>query len=200
MFANYNYKITSISKNIEEKMIKGNSHNYACPVTLKDLRYINLEHIDFKGNTKIGELIVHKNVASDIVKIFEYLYNIKYPIEKMKLVSNYKANDFSSIEDNNTSAYNCRFIENTTKWSKHAYGKAIDINPIQNPYISKSGEISHEKSLKYRKRVVPNDISYSSKAILLKNDEVVRIFQKYGWKWGGIWKSIKDYQHFEKRQ
>ncbi len=181
-------------------MITGNSHKKGCPVELKDLRYLNLNYIDFEDNTKVGELIVHKDVSIEMVDIFKNLYEIKYPIYKMELVSNYGGNDFSSIEANNTSAYNCRNIEGTKKWSRHAYGKAIDINPIQNPYVSKLGHISHEKSLKYINRVHKDLNNPNDKAIILKNDNVTKMFKKYNWNWGGNWHNINDYQHFDKRK
>jgi len=90
-----------------------------------------------------------------------------------------------------------RMIQGNKKWSKHSYGKAIDINPIENPYISRSGRISHKESLQYRKRV-HTDHTSADKAVLLKNDKATKIFKKYGWKWGGDWNGVKDYQHFSK--
>ena len=200
LFADYNYSISDINENIEKSMIVGNSHKKNCPIELKDLRYINLNYIDFKGNTKVGELIVHKDVSKEIVEIFKKLYEIKYPIYKMELISNYNGNDYNSIEANNTSAYNCRNIEGTYKWSRHAFGKAIDINPIQNPYISKKGNISHKESLIFEKRIHTNLSNSNDKAMILKDDIVVKMFKKYGWVWGGDWKTIKDYQHFDKRK
>jgi hypothetical protein len=112
----------------------------------------------------------------------------------MRLVSHYRASDFQSIEADNTSAFNCRAVTGGKKWSRHSYGKAIDINPIENPYISRSGRISHKASLKYRAR----DHSHS-KATILKSDKIVKLFKAKGWRWGGDWNSIKDYQHFDKR-
>lgn len=191
------FKISLITPDIKNRMIEGNSFKKNCPVPLKDLRYLSIKHLGFDGNDKIGELIVHKSVASNVIKIFDELYDIKYPIYKMKLVSDYKADDWLSIEANNSSAFNCRPITGKkNKWSKHAYGKAIDINPIENPYISKKGYISHKDSLKYRTR--KHEIkTLKDNAILLKKDKAVKIFEKYGWKWGGDWITIKDYQHFE---
>jgi poly-gamma-glutamate synthesis protein (capsule biosynthesis protein) len=145
----------------------------------------------------MGELIVHKDVAIEVLDIFESLYALKYPIHKMRLVSEYKGNDWQSIEADNTSAFNCRNATGSKKWSKHSYGKAIDLNPIENPYISRKGRISHKASLKYRKRV-HKSTSHADKAVLLKDDKIVKIFKSYGWKWGGDWSSIKDYQHFSK--
>lgn len=191
------FKISTISNEIKNRMISGNSFKKGCPVPLKDLRYLNIKHLGFDGKDKIGELIVHKSVANDILKIFDELYDIEYPIFKMELVSNYKGDDWVSIEANNTSAFNCRPITGKkNKWSKHAYGKAIDINPIENPYISRKGHISHKDSLKYRTR--KHEVkSLKDKAVLLKKDKAVKIFESYGWKWGGDWITIKDYQHFE---
>jgi hypothetical protein len=198
LLANENpFKILTINNEIKKRMIEGNSFKKNCPVPLKDLRYLSIKHLGFDGKDKIGELIVHKSVSKDILKIFDELYKIKYPIKKMKLVSNYKGDDWVSIEDNNTSAFNCRAITGKkNKWSKHAYGKAIDINPIENPYISSKGHISHKDSLKYRTRNHKSK-SLKDKAVLLKKDKAVKIFENYGWKWGGDWITIKDYQHFE---
>ena len=178
-------------------MTKGNSWRKGCPVGLNDLRYLSMSYLDFNGQSKEGELIVHKDVSVEVIEIFEALYEMDYPIKKMRLVSDYKANDWQSIEADNTSAFNCRNATGSKKWSKHSYGKAIDINPIENPYISRSGRISHKESLQYRKRVHKKATS-ADKALLLKNDKATKIFEKYGWKWGGDWSGVKDYQHFSK--
>ena len=175
---------------------KQNSTKYNCPVHLKDLKLLSIKYLGYDGSDKLGELLVHKDISSDVVKIFEELYEIKYPINKMNLISKYNGDDWLSIEDNNTSAFNCRFIEGTNKWSNHAYGKAIDINPIENPYVSKKGHIFHKESLKYKIREHKSN-TLKDRAILLKEDKAVKIFEKYGWKWGGDWITIKDYQHFE---
>ena len=196
-YAEYKSSISQITPKIQKQMIKGNSWRKGCPVPLENLRYLKLTHIDFNGKTKMGEIIVHKNVAHEVTEIFEELYTIGYPVRKMKLVSNYKGSDWQSIEADNTSAFNCRSATGSKKWSKHSYGKAIDINPIENPYIARSGRISHKASLKYRKRVHKNS-TLADKAVLLKNDKATKIFKKYGWKWGGDWSGVKDYQHFSK--
>ena len=190
--------IYPLSDNIQQTMKKAGSWKKGCPVPLKDLRYLKLKYLDFKGQTREGEMIVHKAVASEVVNIFNELYSINYPIYKMKLVSAYKANDWQSIEAGNTSAFNCRNATGSKKWSKHSYGKAIDINPIENPYISRKGHISHKASLKYRKREHRLDIHPDNRALLLKHDKATQIFKKYGWKWGGDWSGVKDYQHFSK--
>ncbi len=196
-YGKYTATISKISPTIKKRMIKGNSWRKSCPVGLHDLRYLRMSYIDFGGRTKTGEMIVHKNVANRVTHIFKDLYNMNYPIKKMRLVSDYRGSDFQSIEADNTSALNCRAVTgNHKKWSKHAYGKAIDINPIENPYISRKGHISHKASHKYRKRT-HRPRSVGDRAMLLKNDQATQIFEHFGWKWGGDWRSIKDYQHFE---
>jgi len=197
LFADYSYSISKITPEVKKRMIKGNSWRKGCPVSLKDLRYIRVKHINFKGKEVMGEIIVHKDVSNEVTEIFEALYEIGYPIKKMRLVSDYKGSDWQSIEADNTSAFNCRSATGSKKWSRHSYGKAIDINPIENPYISRSGRISHKESLTYRKRVHKKS-TYADKAVLLKNDKATKIFKKYGWIWGGDWGGVKDYQHFSK--
>ncbi len=201
--ADYTFSILEITPTVKQRMIKGNSWRKNCPVQLKDLRYLNIAYIDFDGKSKIGELIVHKDVTEDITQIFEMLYFNNYPIYKMRLVSDYGGNDYQSIEADNTSAFNCRPLTgNKNKWSNHAYGKAIDINPIENPYVSRKGTSSHSKSTPFlpAKRVHKNELLATDRAMFLKNDIVVKIFKDYGWRWGGDWKGIKDYQHFDKNK
>ena len=197
LLADYKAKISPITSEIKQRMIKGHSWRRGCPVPLKDLRYLQLTYKDFNGRVKMGEIIVHKDVSSEVKQIFKELYAIGYPVRKMKLVSDYKGSDWQSIESDNTSAFNCRNATGSKKWSKHSYGKAIDLNSIENPYISRSGHISHKASQQYRKRVHKKR-SAADKAVLLKNDKAVRIFKKHGWKWGGDWSGVKDYQHFSK--
>lgn len=199
LFSQYNFNVQSITPEIKNRMLKADSWRQSCPVHLDDLRYINVNHLNFNGQTVSGEIIVHKEVADDIVNIFAELYAIGYPIRQMRLVSDFGANDWQSIEADNTSAFNCRPITgNKKKWSKHAYGKAIDINPLENPYINRKGHISHKASWKYKKRVHSVNTP-ENKALLLKNDKATKIFKNYGWIWGGDWSTIKDYQHFVKK-
>jgi poly-gamma-glutamate synthesis protein (capsule biosynthesis protein) len=199
LFAEFNSNISKITPDIKKRMIDGNSWREGCPVALSDLRYIEVDHLDFTDNISRGEIIVHKDVAEDVVSIFEELFNMNYAINQMHLVSDFNGNDWKSIEADNTSAFNCRNATGSKKWSKHSYGKAIDINPIANPYISKKGHISHKASQKYRKRVHKNLSNLEDRALLLKNDPATKAFKSYGWRWGGDWRTIKDYQHFVKK-
>jgi hypothetical protein len=197
-FAEFQAHLYNISPNLKEKMIKDNSWRQGCPVDTVDLRYLKLTYLNYQGEDSVGELIVHKNIADDMVNIMRELYEIGYPINQMKLVSDFKGNDWQSIEAGNTSAFNCRKATGSKKWSKHSYGRAIDINPLENPYVSRKGHISHKASLKYKKRQHLNHTP-SDRAVLLKNDKATLIFKKYGFTWGGDWRTIKDYQHFVKR-
>ena len=197
MYAEYQADISKITPQIEARMTKGNSYEKGCPIGLSDLRYLHIRYKNFNGKEERGELIVHKDVANDVVKIFKALYEADYPIYQMRLVSDFQGNDWRSIEADNTSGFNCRKATGSKHWSKHSYGKAIDINPIENPYISRSGHISHKASLVYKKRVHKQNTS-ADKAVLLPKDKAVKIFKKYGWQWGGEWYGVKDYQHFDK--
>ena len=199
LFSQYNFNIQHITPEVQERMLKANSWRQTCPVHLNDLRYININHLDFNGQTVSGEIIVHKEVVDDVVNIFADLYAIGYPVRQMRLVADFGANDWESIEADNTSAFNCRPVTGKKKkWSKHAYGKAIDINPIENPYVNRKGYISHKASWKYKKRVHKVNTA-ADRAVLLKNDKATKIFKSYGWTWGGDWRTIKDYQHFVKK-
>lgn len=195
--AQFNANISEITTNIKERMIQGESWREGCPVSLANLRYLQISYLDFNKQTQIGEMIVHKEIADDVIYLFEELYHMNYAIDKMKLVSDYGGDDWQSIENDNTSAFNCRPVSgNKKKWSKHAYGKAIDINPIANPYISKRGYISHKASYKYRKRRHNNINDLADRALLLPLDPATKAFKRYGFSWGGDWNSMKDYQHF----
>ncbi len=156
-----------------------------------DLRYLEVLHIGFDGEIHKGELIVHQAIAEEVLEIFKELYYISFPIEKMKAIHHYDNSDESSMEDNNTSAFNFRMITNGSIPSNHAYGLAIDINPKINPYV-------------YAHKVLPsNGTEYANRnqdipGMITADSEVCKIFKKLGWTWGGDWDQPKDYQHFEK--
>jgi len=198
LYAEFHSTISPVGSQIKKRMLRGGSWHKGCPVPLRDLRYIRVTHHDFDGKERRGELIVHREVAQDMVAIFSRLYEIGYPVRQMRLVSDFGGSDWRSIEADNTSAFNCRKATGSRAWSKHAYGRAIDLNPIENPYISRSGHISHKASLRFRKRVHRGHKTPADKALLTGNDHAVRIFKVHGWKWGGDWSGAKDYQHFFK--
>jgi len=196
ILADYHATISPIDATVQKRMAEKSWHR-GCPVPLGQLRYLQMRYRGFDGQDHTGEMIVHQAVASEVVDIFHTLYIIGYPIRQMRLVSDFGGNDWQSIEADNTSAFNCRKATGSKKWSKHSYGKAIDINPIENPYISQSGHISHKASYAYKKRRHHTNTP-ADRAVLLKSDRTVRLFKTYGWKWGGEWYGVKDYQHFSK--
>ena len=168
--------------------------NYYCNQKVNDkieLSLLKLSYINMKGETKIGELVVDKNLSEEVVDIFEEIYNCKFPIEKMITIDYYNCNDDKSMEDNNTSAFNYRTVSGSRKLSDHSFGRAIDINPLLNPYIRRS-KVQPENGRKYTDR--ENHVE----GMIQKNDCVVQEFKSRGWQWGGDWKYSKDYQHFYK--
>ena len=173
----------------QAKRMTGVSWRSGCPVHLRDLRLLTLSHRRFDGKTRLGRLIVHADVATEMVDVFRTLYRAGFPIRRMVPVDAYGASDFRSIEADNTSAFNCRYVDGTTRWSEHAYGRAIDVNPIENPYVS-GGRTSHRASESYVDR------SRRRRGMAYEGGVLVRAFDSIGWGWGGRWTSVKDYQHF----
>jgi len=176
------------------KKIYGKSYKTDCTIPLEELRYIEVSHYGFDKHVHIGELIVHKKIANRIVSIFRDLYNVKYPIEKIHLVDEYDADDEISMANNNSSCFNFRTIDNSTKLSNHSLGLAIDINPLYNPYVRfglGDRSVLPIEGKKYEDRTL-NCPYYIS-----KDDICYNIFKKHGFDWGGDWSSSKDYQHFE---
>jgi hypothetical protein len=161
-----------------------------CPVSLDDLRLVSLAYIGFDGKAHRGRLIVNRDAATAIVGVFRTLYAARFPIRRMLPVDAYGGDDFRSIEADNTSAFNCRPATGSSNWSNHAYGRAVDVNPIENPYIS-GGQTSHRASVSYldRGRVRPG--------MAVAGGTLVRAFAAQGWGWGGSWSgSTQDTQHF----
>ena len=175
-------------------LMQGKSYKDNCTVPYEDLRYVHILHKDFEGNTKEGELVVNRLIAEDILEIFRELYNQNYPIEKVKLVDEYNADDEASMSDNNSSAFNFRFISYTTTISKHGLGLAIDINTLYNPYVKTvNGALNIEPA--NATEYVDRDKEFEHK--IDHNDLCYRLFTEHGFEWGGDWSSAKDYQHFE---
>jgi hypothetical protein len=173
----------------QAERMTGVSWRPGCPVPLRDLRLLRLSYRGFDGRVRLGRLIVHEDVARDLIGVFRKLYRARFPIRRMVPVDAYGGSDFRSIEADNTSAFNCRYVEGTSRWSEHAYGRAIDVNPIENPYVA-GGRTSHRASIPYVDRV-PRRLGMAYEGGVL-----VRAFDAIGWGWGGRWTAIKDYQHF----
>ena len=188
------FYISEIPDDIFAKM-QGKSYKEDCTVPREDLRYVHVRHMGFDGEAKDGELVVDKAIADDVLAIFEELYKADYPIEKVRLVDEYDADDEASMSDNNSSAFNFRFISHTTRISRHGLGMAVDINTRYNPYVKTvDGKLSIEpangadyvdRSKDFPHKIDHEDLSY-------------KLFKEHGFTWGGDWTHSKDYQHFER--
>jgi D-alanyl-D-alanine carboxypeptidase len=171
--------------------MRGKSWHEGCPVALRDLRRLTLDFWGFGGAHRTGLLIVHETQAWRIKRVFRRLFYAGFRIRRMVPIDAYDANDRRSMEANNTSGFNCRFVSGTTRWSQHAYGKAIDINPIQNPYVSGSF-VSPTAGAPFADR------TKRARGMIHGGDPVMRAFADANWSWGGYWTSYKDYMHFSR--
>ncbi len=187
------FYITDITDDIFMRM-DGKSFKENCTLPREDLRYLHVLHKDLDGKDHEGELVVNYHIAEDVLDIFKSLYEAGYPIEKVRLVDEYDAEDEASMEDNNSSSFNFRFISGTSVVSKHGRGLAVDINPLYNPYAkTKDGKLVVEpvNAGPYLDRNA--DFPYK----INKDDLCYRLFKEKGFEWGGDWEDRKDYQHFE---
>ncbi len=167
----------------------GASWRQGCPVPPAELRLLRVSHVDFNGEVKIGELVVHSDSAKDLLVVFQRLYEFRYPIQSMRTVDEFGGSDNASMDANNTSAFNCRSAVLSVSWSQHAYGRAVDINPLVNPYVSGS-LILPPTGAAFADRSTHNP------GLIREGDIVVQSFDAIGWNWGGRWRTVKDYQHF----
>lgn len=162
--------------------------NYPLSKDIKDkLTLITVEYFSFDKKLHRGQILIHEDLAKDLIEIFEIIKQKKFPIEKAIPINYYNWSDEKSMRDNNTSGFNFRKIRGSVKLSAHALGRAIDINPKQNPHIADG-------------KFFPPNSSYDQNAegTITSDSFVVKEFKKRGWMWGGNWKRNKDYQHFEK--
>ena len=158
------------------------------PSSVKNkLDLVSVKYYGFDGKLHQGQIIVNKEIANDIVDIFKVIEKTKFPVEKVVPIVEYNWSDEKSMNDNNTSSFNYRFISGSRILSMHANGLAIDINPKQNPYVKNGTSIpaGSEYKLKNMGTIEPDS-------------KIVKVFKEKGWTWGGDWKSLKDYQHFQK--
>ncbi|MBR4720077.1 MAG: M15 family metallopeptidase [Lachnospiraceae bacterium] len=191
--AGESFYITEIDGDIFAR-IYGKSFKEDCTLPREDLRYLHVLHRDINGTEHEGEMIVNTHIAEDVLEIFKDLYENGYPIEKIRLVDEYDADDDLSMEDNNSSCFNFRFVPRTKNISKHGRGLAVDINPLYNPYITTvegkrnvdpaGGEPYADRDAQFDYKIEKGDLCYN-------------LFIEHGFKWGGEWKNSKDYQHFE---
>ena len=160
-------------------------------ISASELRYLQVMYYDFDGAVQQGELICNRAIADDLLDIFSELYKARYQIASVCLIDEFDADDVKSMDANNTSCFNHRVATGSTKLSKHAMGLAIDINPVQNPYV-KDGTVLPLSGGQYQDRK-------SGQSHMITTDDLCyRLFTEHGFTWGGSWRSVKDYQHFEK--
>jgi D-alanyl-D-alanine carboxypeptidase len=166
------------------------SWHAGCPVAIADLRLLTLDYWGFDGRAHAGEMVVHRDVARDVVAVFQSLFDERFPIHRMRLVDDYGGNDGRSMAADNTSAFNCRPVTGGSSWSEHAYGRAIDLNPLENPYVTAGGTVLPPGGARFADR------SDHAKGMIRPGGVVVEAFASIGWGWGGSWSDPKDYQHF----
>jgi hypothetical protein len=181
--------VERLSPKLRRRMT-GVSWHRGCPVGLRDLRLVSATYRDFHGRSRQGRLVVNEDHAKGMLAVLKRTYAKRFPIRRMVLIDRYGADDHRSMRHDNTSAFNCRFVNGTNRWSMHAYGKAIDINPRENPYVSGSF-VSPPEGRPYADR------SDKRKGMLYRRGAVARSMKRIiGWKWAGNWPGARDYQHF----
>jgi hypothetical protein len=160
-----------------------------CPVSWEKLRVITLTHWGFDWRIHTGRLVVRRDAVWPMLQVMRGLFERRYPIRQMRFVDAYGADDHRSMVADNTSAFNCRFVSGTTRWSMHAYGLAIDLNPVENPYVD-GLHVSPPNGRPYANRTL------RKRGMIRRGGRVVQLFAARGWGWGGYWSGAKDYQHF----
>lgn len=188
----FEYQISDIPPATQDLMRRYTWHP-SCPVDIEELAYVQLSYWGFDNQKHEGVLIVDKQLADEVVDIFKEIYYQKFPIESMQPVCMFQGNDDASMAANNTSAFNCRRMgKGSGSLSWHSYGRAIDINPVINPYV-KGLNVRPPAGRAYLNRDKPIP------GMITRGDVVYQAFVSRGWRWGGSWASRRDYQHFEKR-
>ena len=180
-------RISTISDGFRARM-ESTTWEPGCPVGIDELRKLSLRYVDLDDAEREGEMIVHAEVAEDLLHVFARLYEQRFPIERIDPIEEFDGDDDASMAANNTSAFNCRPITGSDSWSQHAYGWAVDINPIQNPYV-RDGEVLPPEGEPYLDRS-------DQRPGMVTRPGVVEHFDEIGWGWGGDWSSLKDYMHF----
>ena len=190
----------------QKEAMNGKSYIENPDISYDDLRYIKVIHYNFNHQMQVGELVVNQAIAEDCRQIFMELFQEEYEIHAMYLIDRYYEKDqvrngeqvdICSINDDNTSAFHYRKIAGTDVLSNHAYGMAIDINPLENPYV-KETDLQQTVASPYQDYNTYKDRTTQRAHMISKDDVCYRIFKSHGFQWGGEWNGNKDYQHFEK--
>jgi hypothetical protein len=184
------FEASRIDGRTRERM-NGNSMHSHCPVGFGDLRLVALRHWGFDSDVHRGELVVHRDAVAAMRSAMRDMYRAHFRIRRMRLIDDYGGDDHRSMSADNTSAFNCRYVAGKPGvWSRHAYGRAIDINTIENPYVTPSGYVSPPEGRPYANR------SRHEPGMIHHGDATWRAFTGAGWGWAGDWSGTKDYQHF----
>jgi D-alanyl-D-alanine carboxypeptidase len=165
------------------------TYRAGCPVPPAQLRTLRLSFWGFDGRRRVGSLVVHRRVAGDVVSVFRRLYAVRFPLRRLVPVSRYRGSDDASMAADNTSGFNCRRVPGSNSWSEHAYGLAIDVNPVENPYVVR-GRVLPPAGRRYLDRRTRRA------GMAVEGGVLVKAFDQVGWRWGGRWTSARDYQHF----
>jgi hypothetical protein len=184
----YTFSAHKLSPALRER-ITGVSWHRGCPVGRSRLRYLRIAYHGFDGRVHAGEMVASVAAVKPLKRAFAGLFRSRFPIRRMRLVDDYGGSDYRSIEADNTSAFNCRRVTGGSRWSQHAYGLALDVNPIENPYVS-NGRTAHPASRRYLDR------SRHRRGMAYPGGSLVAAFDAVGWGWGGRWSDPTDYQHF----
>ena len=162
-----------------------------CPVAPSALRRVRLSHWGFDGRVHTGALVVNESAVRDVVVVFRRLYGARFPVRRMRPIDAYGGDDERSLAADNTAAFNCRYAvgPGPRRWSTHAYGLAIDVNPVENPYLE-GGRVHPRAGRAYLDR------SRFRPGMAVRGRVLVRAFAAVGWQWGGRWRGTPDYQHF----
>lgn len=170
-----------------------------CPVSLERLRVVEVPYFSFDGKTEWGQLVVMDAVAPFVLNIFEELHDRQFPIYSMKPIEQFDGSDDASMEANNSSAFNYREIPGRGVISIHSYGLAIDVNTVQNPYMG-NAYLSKEKPCMLIEVWPKKGIEFINRLHQKKGmvEPIVEVFHKFGFRdWGGLWKDLMDYHHFQ---
>jgi len=169
----------------------GASWHRGCPVAPAQLRLIRLRYVGFDGRPHLGALVVNASVVHDVTRAFATLYGERFPVRRMQPISVYGGSDDRSMAADNTSGFNCRYAvaPGPKKWSVHAYGEAVDVNPVENPYLVGS-VVLPEAGTRFLDRTSVRP------GMAVRGGPLVQAFALVGWSWGGRWTGSPDYQHF----
>ena len=183
--------------------IIGKSYQPNDDIALSELRYLKMLHYNYDGEIQVGEMIVNSQIENDCLEIFQALFEEEYQICRMVLIDDYwtgdgEETDGVSIKNNNTSCFNYRNVPGSTKRSKHALGLAIDINPYENPYVPTSAGVPDYSNLDEKEYYYATHRNETDAHVITSEDLAYKLFVDKGFTWGGNWKSLKDYQHFQK--